>query len=298
MADLVGITAVDDSTFVVTADFYQGAADTIGIACVLYGRGVSQEFALPADCSLDQVAEKGATITDDHETDPQGENRGDIVFSGPSRTAIAGAAQDVIADQADHHDAVQQTHQADVQAHIAVEDMAELMGDYTLQFIAAEFANAAAGDADHGVAGFVTGGEGIDGFILHQVNRWNRRARSDSHLFHDVEDLAFIRVARAGIEQAAAQRLGHHLAAAAQLGQPDQHADAHHDNDNEADLDEDGRREEFGIEPYIRLRIGKEQHGNDKKRGDDDQRHHRTQEQDHQFAGVAPSLVLVSKEIH
>ena len=57
---------------------------------------------------------------------------------------------------------MQQADQPDVQPHVAVEDVAELVGDDALQLVAGELLGAAAGDRHHRVAGRVAGGEGVD----------------------------------------------------------------------------------------------------------------------------------------
>ena len=60
-------------------------------------------------------------------------------------------AKDAVADHADDQDAVEHADQPDVQPHVAVEDVAELVGDHALQLVAGEVLQRAPGDADHGV---------------------------------------------------------------------------------------------------------------------------------------------------
>ncbi len=64
----------------------------------------------------------------------------------------AGDPQHLAADQAQQQDAVEDADQPEVEPHVAVEDVAELVGDDALQLVARELLGAAARDADDGVA--------------------------------------------------------------------------------------------------------------------------------------------------
>jgi hypothetical protein len=84
---------------------------------------------------------------------------------------------------------------ANVQPHVAVQDMAEFVADDALQFIAGEHVNGATGDADGGIAGRVAGGEGIDGaLVVQHIHLRHGHAGSDGHFFDDIEQLAFVGV--------------------------------------------------------------------------------------------------------
>ena len=137
------------------------------------------------------------------------------------------APEDHPAGHADEQDAVEHAHQADVQPHVAVEDVAELVRDHALELVARQVADAAAGDADDRVARRVAGGEGVDPVLLvHQVDRRHGRARGDRHLLDDVEDLPLVGVGRLRRERPAAEHLGDGVPAARQRGDPVQAAAA------------------------------------------------------------------------
>ena len=83
----------------------------------------------------------------------------------------SGNAEHEVADQADQQDAVQDADEADVQPHVAVEDVAELVRDDALQFVARERFHRAARDADHGIGRRETGGERVHaGLVVHHVH--------------------------------------------------------------------------------------------------------------------------------
>jgi hypothetical protein len=89
------------------------------------------------------------------------------------------------------------SHEPEVQPHVAVQDVAEFVADDTLQFVAREQLHAAARDGDGGVAGLVAGGEGVDAVLLvHDIDLRHRHAGGDGHFLDDVEQLAFVGIGR------------------------------------------------------------------------------------------------------
>ena len=92
------------------------------------------------------------------------------------------------ADQAHQQDAVQHADQPQVEPHVAVEDVAELVGDDALQLVARELLGAAARDADHRVAGREAGREGVDALLLvQQEHGRHRHAGGEGHFLDDVQ---------------------------------------------------------------------------------------------------------------
>jgi hypothetical protein len=76
----------------------------------------------------------------DHQTDA---NRGDrkdsaSAFSRPARKSQR--AEHEVADQSDQQNAVQNREQTDIEPHVAIRDMAELVRDNALQFFTIEAA--------------------------------------------------------------------------------------------------------------------------------------------------------------
>ena len=85
------------------------------------------------------------------------------------------------ADGGEAENAKQDAHELDVQAHVAVEDVAEFMADDALQFVAGQLGDAAARHADRGIPSGVPGGKGVDAFLvvehIDQIGRASCRER-------------------------------------------------------------------------------------------------------------------------
>ena len=125
----------------------------------------------------------------------------------------------IAADQAQQQNAVQHADHPQVEPHVAVEDVAELVGDDALELVARELLGAAARDGNHRIAGREAGGEGVDPFlVLEQKHGRHGHAGGQGHFLDDVEHSSFGRIERIGIQAPAAEPLGHGRAAAGQLG--------------------------------------------------------------------------------
>jgi hypothetical protein len=200
-----------------TADLLQRSGNAVRVARELNCGGVGQVFPLPAHRGLDEVAEKRSGKTDGHQAQSERQDAGPTLVVAASAAGERRRAQQEITDDAKHQDAIEYAHQADIEPHIAVEDMAELMGDDALQLLPVQTLDGALSDADHRVARRKAGGEGVDArFIGQQVHRRYRRTRGDGHFLDDVEQLALIQVLRILREQLSAQRLRNNLAAGRQ----------------------------------------------------------------------------------
>ncbi len=115
-----------------------------------------------------------------------------LLRSPPAHPAVHESAQDALAEQAHDQDAEDDGGNVDVQAHVAVEDVTELVGDDTLEFVARQLVEGAARDGDGRVGGVEAGGEGIEARLLvENVDRGHRDAGGDGHFLDDVEELAF-----------------------------------------------------------------------------------------------------------
>ena len=92
------------------------------------------------------------------------------------------------------------------------------MGHYSLDFLSVEIFEAPTGDGHHGVARLVAGGEGVDArLVIHDVDRRNGDARGQGHLFHDVQQSAFVEVVGLRIDDPAAEHRGDLLASGGKL---------------------------------------------------------------------------------
>ena len=120
-------------------------------------------------------------------------------FRSATSEPPAGRLHQDPADDGQRHDAEDQADQPDVQPHVAVEDVAELVGHHALQLVAGQVVEAALGDGDHGIARGVAGREGVDARLLQNIDGRHRHARGDGHLLDDVEQPLLPRVGgRAG----------------------------------------------------------------------------------------------------
>ena len=81
---------------------------------------------------------------------------------------------------------MENTDESDVQAHVSIQDVAELVGYYSLKFIPVEKFDAPAGDTDGGIARAKSSSERIDRWVVQDVNRGNRDARGEGHFLYDI----------------------------------------------------------------------------------------------------------------
>ena len=66
---------------------------------------------------------------------------------------------------------MQNAHQADIESHVAIEYVTELVCNNALQFIAVKQLHRAAGNRHHRITLEITGGESIDALLLHHIHR-------------------------------------------------------------------------------------------------------------------------------
>lgn len=110
---------------------------------------------------------------------------------------------------------MQYPHEAHVESHVAIEDVAELVGDHALKLVAGEAVECAACDRHHCRARMVAGGKGVDrGLVLQHIHRWRRNTGSNRHLVGEVDQPALGRIRGIACHQPPTQRACHRLAAA------------------------------------------------------------------------------------
>ena len=84
------------------------------------------------------------------------------------------------------------SHQAQINAHIAVQDMTEFMTDDALQFIAVELLQGTVGHRYDGVLLTKPSGESVDAFFMvEDIHLRHRHTGSDRHFFDHVDQLFF-----------------------------------------------------------------------------------------------------------
>src|SRR5437588_1845229 len=143
------------------ADFFQCARQSRGIARELHRRCVREKFALAADCGLDEAAKEHASPAEDQKCKPE-QGKGIAV------SAAAARLEQNAPDNRQAYDAENDSHEAQIKPHVAVENVAEFVANDALQLIAREQFDAAFGHADNGIAGGMTGGERVDAPLLGQ----------------------------------------------------------------------------------------------------------------------------------
>ena len=196
------------------------AGDSARITGELHGRGVGQELALSADGRLDQIAEEDAEIAQDYQRQPEEEDRrAAVVLPIGAAGRKAAESQYVVAENCQDKDAVDHADQPQIQPHVAVENVAELMAHHPLQLFAGEISQRAGRDGHDRVTGLMARGEGIDRrLIIHHKDGRHRNARGQGHLLDDVQQPAFGQVGALRIDGPAAHHQGDGLAAGRQLG--------------------------------------------------------------------------------
>jgi hypothetical protein len=135
VAGFLGIGAIVElRAFRDAADLLQCAGQALGLAGELHRRRVGQRFPRAAHAGLDHASEEQPDVADEHRDQRSEQDRG-----GTLAVATAAAElQDPAADDRQHQDPEQDAHQPDVQAHVAIEDVAELVRDDALEFVAIE----------------------------------------------------------------------------------------------------------------------------------------------------------------
>ena len=184
---------------------------------------------------------------------------------------------------------------AQVELHVPVTDVTELVRDDALEFVAGQITERPARDAYGSVLRRVTGGESVDGLVaIDDVAQRYRQTRGQGHLLHDVKVSTFSKVLGGRADQPAAEALRDGAAALGEFGDADQAA---------ADDDHQGRagggQEKLRLEPIdppAADQLLLAEHGEDVKRAGE---HHDRQHEKHDQLGRASAgLILGPEEIH
>ena len=297
---LCGVGTGDARSFHEGPDPLERTGDGARISCELHGRGIGQVLALTADGGLDEVSEQRPHEPHDREPRAKGHYGDDpsSLFAPAAAAARPGegdAPQDEIPDDADDQDAVEDSDQADVQAHVPIEDVAELVRDHSLQLGAGQLLDGSLRHSDHSVVGCVSSCKRVDPLLArHQVDGWHRRAGGDRHLFDNVQDLALLGIRGVARDETATESFGDHPPTAPELRHLVQ-TSARDDGHRRCD---DGQEQPRVPKPcLLRLRREKEcdaDHYIDRH----DDRHDRQHEEKHQAAGFLARSVLTFEKIH
>jgi len=123
--------------------------------------------------------------------------------------------QNQSADQPDHEQAEHPAHELNVEAHVAVQDVTELVADHTLQLVARETIERPLCHGDRRVGCRVPGRKRVDSrLLLEDIHLRHGHAGGDRHLLDHVQQPFALEIGRIGSDQNAAERPRHHTAAA------------------------------------------------------------------------------------
>ena len=207
------------------------------------------------------------------------------------------------ADQREQQDAEQGTHQPNVDTHVAVQYVAELVCDHTLQFGAIELLQGSPGDRHRGVRGRVAGGECVDaGFLLKHVNLGHRHTRSQRDFLDHVAQTAPVDIPRVGLDQRAAKLPRDLATARPQAGRLEQAGQADNGDTGNRAAAQQGPARLYGLDHaaggYIRIIVARADcEQQDQVDGHDDGDHGQNEDQD-EPAGLPSRPVLVLEKVH
>ena len=191
-------------------DLLQRVGNTLRGAGELHSAGVGQVFALAADRGLNELPKERTAIADYQQAKSKGDKAAAFSRAAEHRAAHQGAA-----DDAQNQNAVEQRDNAQVDAHITVENMAELVGHYALKLLSVEQIDGALVDANHCVMNAKARGESINTVFTNEIYRRHRHTSRNGHFLYHIKQLALLRVTRVLVDQHAAKRFRHRLAATA-----------------------------------------------------------------------------------
>src|ERR1043166_3080611 len=166
VAGFFGMRRFDSRTAREPANFFQRARQAGGVACELYRRGVGQHLTLTANSSLDQSSEEYACRSNDNQR--QANTRQGIF---PCTRAEEDAT-----DNSQAKNPKDQPHQAQIESHIAIEDMTELVSNNSLQFVTRKKFHTAARHGDGRIARGMPRSECVDSrLVVHDVHLRDRQ---------------------------------------------------------------------------------------------------------------------------
>ncbi len=291
----------------VAADLLQRAGEPFRLACELHGRSVGEALALARDACLDEAGEQHADAADDDQRHADRERRGDaaVVAAAAAAARVASAAQQPPADERQHENAEGEADQLLVEAHVAVQDVTDLVRDDALQLGSFEMLERAACHGDGGIAGRETGRKRVDArFLLEDVDLRNGQAGRQRHLLDDVDEAALERVVAFAGDARAAEHPRDMAAAARERRGTRQ---ARHDHEPERAERDAEHEPAVAVEPLPPVLGAEKQrvvlgvqaqargdHDRGRERDDDERQQERADER----ATRAARLLLAREEVH
>ena len=289
--DLLGLRLLQSTALSDAGDLQQRTLQALGIAGELDRGRIRKPLAPPADRRLDHPAADAPEPADDRKRRPDQEQVRTALAAAPARRM----PEDQTTHQCDEHQPEQPADQAQIQAHVAIQDVAELVRDHTLEFVAIQALNRATRDGDGRVGRRVPRSERVDRrFVLENVHLGHRHTRRDRHLLHDVVQALQPRILGVALDSHTAERRRDGPAAIPQLhrakraGAPDDEQPEQRSSRREAGV--------AGGPCSLRGPLAEEDHDQNGQRTDDQR--DRERERDDQPACAAPGRSLAGIEIH
>ena len=227
VTDFLRIGGFDHGSVTVATYLLQRIRDALRLPCELHSRRIGQVLALARNACLDDACEKHADGAEDGEAETDNQDyRRTAVTAAAHDTGMMTTADDQPANQRKHHDAEQDPHQPDVETHVAIEDMAELVRDHALKFVAVEEFERTSRHGNGRITGREAGSKRIDpAFLFEHIDLRYRHAGGNRHFLDDVAQPATQGIAHVGCNQRAAH-LACDRAAARGQGSGFEHAGA------------------------------------------------------------------------
>lgn len=127
------------------------------------------------------------------------------------------APHDHASHDGDGEDSESHADQADVQAHVTVQYMAELVGNHALQFFAGQLVEATTGNGNGRIGRGVARGEGIDRrLVFHHENFRRRNTRGNGDFLDDIAQALVGELLGRGMNRGASQLPCNHRPTTAQ----------------------------------------------------------------------------------
>ena len=300
MRNLRGSRIFDDA-ICVAPYFPQRPPDTTRIPGKLNCRGIGEKLSLARHRGLDQRAEEMPDVADHHDHQPDEEEPGRsshgaaFLLTAPSGPGDSSTdPHEYIPEGGKEQDPGQDAHQADVEPHVAVENVAEFVGHHALQFIAIQPLDAAPAHCHRRVIDGIAGGEGVDSsLILQDVDVGDRHSGGDGHFLHDIRVFLFGEIACSVGHLDAPHHLGNRRSPGRQAGDLDQAGQAAGQKRASHHPQQGHRLPE--TTPWVG--VARKEEGEEKIQDRDDP-HNRQGEHDHQAPRRTTRSLLVFKEIH
>jgi len=135
MGKLLGVALRDGAA--APADLEQRSPDAVRVAGELHRGCIGEELALARDHRLDQPACQHAYRTDQPQQQTE-EEHADVRSRPAHVVAVADARHQEGPDRPDHHDSGDHAEEVDIETHVAVQDVAELVRHDPLQLVPVE----------------------------------------------------------------------------------------------------------------------------------------------------------------